>query len=318
MQLPKMKNNLCKTIDFIGIGAPKCGSTWTASCLREAPEILFSKNENWKEISYFNTRLIAQDFLEDKRIEYNYRHKKTIDWYLDQFPNCENGKIIGEFSTEYLFDRDAPYRIRKYFPNTKIIVNLRYPPDFIYSLYWERQTSIYGYINKSFERLLSDEYNYKNIGLYYEHLKRYYEIFSKENIHVILFDDINRNPELVVKKLYGFLEVSTGYIPTLANKQIVPTRIPRSMSIHEMAARLFMTIQKSMPKNAMYYHEMIERCHIAKLYDRLNRRWREKKDKYPTMEASLKKQLSNFYEKDIKRLEGLIERDLSHWYKRQS
>ncbi len=36
-------------IDFIGVGAPKCGTTWVAQCLSEHPQICLSKP---KEINF--------------------------------------------------------------------------------------------------------------------------------------------------------------------------------------------------------------------------------------------------------------------------
>jgi len=303
-----------RNIDFFGIGAPKCGSTWTANCLKEAPEILFSRNENWKEIAYFNKRLMAQDFLNDKGIEYNYRHNKGIDWYLKQFPNHEKGKLRGEYSSEYLFDKKAPYMIKSFFPNIKIIANLRYPPDFLYSLYWEQQTSLYSCTNYSFETLLSKEDNYKNIGLYYHHLKRYYDLFPEKNIHVILFDDIKSNPELVIQQLYSFLGVRKDFIPETLKRKVVPTRIPRSRFIHNMASSLSRIVQKMIPMPAERYHELVNILLIAKIYDRTNRKYRQEKDKYPPMQPKESDYLRNFYRKDIRKLEKLIHRDLSGWY----
>ena len=306
--------DLNRDIDFIGIGAPKCGSTWTANCLKEAPELLFSGNENWKEIAYFNKRLIAQDFLSYKVIEYNYRNNKGIDWYLKQFPDYEEGKLRGEFSTEYLFDKEAPYMIKKFFPNIKIIANLRYPPDFLYSLYWEQQTSLYSCANISFEKLLLKEKNYKNIGLYYDYLKIYYDLFPEKNIHVILFDDIKSNPEFVIEQLYSFLGVRKDFIPQTLKGKVVPTRVPRSKIIHSMTSKLSRIVQKIIPMPAEQYHELVDILLIAKIYDKINRKYRQEKDKYPPMQPKEADHLKKFYREDIQKLEKLIHRDLSSWY----
>ena len=308
-------NKYGKHIDFIGIGAPKCGSTWTAQCLKETPGILFSNNRNWKEIAYFNKKLLAQDFLDIKSIEHNYRYKKPISWYLKQFPNGGNGSLVGEISPEYLFDEESPYKIKNFFPNVKIIVNLRNPVDFLYSLYWEQQTSVYAYKSISFKELLLCESNYKKIGLYYHYLKRYYDSFPKENIHVILFDDIVNNPELTIQQLYDFLRIKEGFIPQTSKQKIVPTRVPKSKVVHSTASKLSRLIQKMIPMSAERYHELVDILLISRAYDKINRRDRQDRDKYPPMQSDEISYLRNYYKKDIQELEHLIQRDLSGWYK---
>ena len=122
-----MKNT---KIDFIGIGAPKCGSTWVSKCLEEHPEILFSASKTRKELRFFNHANFLPDVYESY-IHIDKYEEKGLKWYYEQFPNNESGIIKGEFSTLYLFDEQAPNRIMKHFPDVKILVTLRQPVDMI-------------------------------------------------------------------------------------------------------------------------------------------------------------------------------------------
>ena len=63
-------------IDFIGIGAPKSGTTWLADCLRRHPQIFVPEQ---KELMYFNPYQNAYDPID------NYRYGKPLQWYHDFF-----------------------------------------------------------------------------------------------------------------------------------------------------------------------------------------------------------------------------------------
>ncbi len=42
-------------VDFIGVGAAKCGTTWVASLLENHPQINFSSTKTTKELNFFNS-----------------------------------------------------------------------------------------------------------------------------------------------------------------------------------------------------------------------------------------------------------------------
>src|SRR6056297_562433 len=96
-------------IDFIGIGAQKAGTSSIFHFLKEHPEICTSSK---KEIHFF-----------DK--EYNYL--KGIKFYRKFFNNCSSKNIKGEFTPRYIYHPKVAQRIKKYFPDVKLIVSLRNP-----------------------------------------------------------------------------------------------------------------------------------------------------------------------------------------------
>src|SRR3989344_5640213 len=104
-----MSGNINFKVDFIGVGAPKCGTTWIAECLAEHPDVCFSWN---KEPHFFNR---------------DREYEKSLDYYRTYFKNCENKKLRGEYTVNYLYFDSAADRIKKHFPGTKIIIALRNP-----------------------------------------------------------------------------------------------------------------------------------------------------------------------------------------------
>jgi hypothetical protein len=117
--------------------------------------------------------------------------------------------VKGEFTPSYLFDDKAPLVIRETFPDVKLIVCLRNPIDRAYSAYWSRKN----YIKKEklpFDEAIKEDLMYIDSGLYYKHLSRYLSYFAREQILILLFDDIVLSPEEEIIKVLKFLNVESS------------------------------------------------------------------------------------------------------------
>ena len=99
-----------KSIDFVGIGAQKAGSSWVAEKLRLHPEICLSEP---KELNFFNEK---HPYARPDKDNYQ---SEGISTYLSYFQHCLSQNIRGEFSPNYLWDPRAPERIYQHFPNSK-------------------------------------------------------------------------------------------------------------------------------------------------------------------------------------------------------
>lgn len=275
-------------IDFIGIGTPRAATTWLSTCLKEHPEICLSKI---KETNFFST---------DKKYE------KGIEYYKSYF--LEKDKVLGEFSVEYLASKKAAHRIKKHFPNTKLIVNLRNPADRIYSLYWWNRGRLKEKA-KNFEKALKTNKKYLEEGFCYNKLKEYYSLFNKNKIFVILLKDIKNNPSKVIKQLYSFLGVDENYVPEPVDKLVNPSREIK----YPWLASIVETVQFFYRRGI--YFDFLRKIGLHKkvvnLYENINRKNR----KYPAMNSKTRKKLIAYYKKDIKKTAKLINRDLSHWLK---
>ena len=110
-----MYNKSKFNIDFIGIGAEKAGTTQVSEMLAAHPEICMSEP---KEVSFFNkTESYMQGGI-------NKHYGKDISWYKKHFGHQKKGQILGEFTTVYLYDKEAPKNIHQLYPHTKLIVCL--------------------------------------------------------------------------------------------------------------------------------------------------------------------------------------------------
>ncbi|WP_373031382.1 sulfotransferase domain-containing protein [Sulfurovum sp.] len=280
-----------KKPNFIGVGGHKCATTWISECLRYHPQIFVS---NPKEIRFFTT----------------YFHK-GLAWYLNHFKNIKNQRAVGEFSVSYLTDDDAPKRIKDMLGNVKIIICLRNPVDRFISHYKQYLRS--GRLNKKYEHL--NEKIIKEIitkypemisnGLYCEHLRTYFDLFNNDDIMIVIKDEIDENPQKIIKDLCKFLNVSTDYLPKVLNKQVSPGIIPRIYLIEFLRVRIYIYLHNRIPIIISW----IRKFRIAELYRKLN----NQKSNNNSINTNIKKELYKYYELDIENLEKLIKIKLDSW-----
>ncbi len=182
-------------LDFVGIAAPKSGSTWIADCLREHPQIFISAD---KELTYFSAH-----FVEDQSIE-NYPFHQSIEWYAHFFREAKSGQKTGEFTPAYFRDRIAPERMHELFPDTKLIAVLRHPVRRAFSHYlYDRQLGLDS--GGSFSQALQTRSYLVDYSLYGEKLASFFARFPRERIYVIVFEKFIRTPEKSLHALEKFL-----------------------------------------------------------------------------------------------------------------
>ncbi len=192
--------------DFIIGGAPRSGTTWLYYLLDVHPEVYMAKP----------VKPEPKFFLVDER----YSH--GIDFYSRTwFSENIHAKICGEKSTDYLESAVAAARIRKHLPEVKLIFILRNPIDRAFSNYlWSRMN---GLEHKDFvtalaleeqrERELPEKlkyarpYSYFSRGLYADMLRTYLDLFKREQILCLRYEDIQEKPEFLVERLHRFLGI---------------------------------------------------------------------------------------------------------------
>jgi len=297
-----IKHNNFK-IDFIGIGAPRAGTSWLGQCLAEHPQVNFAKNKETNFFCYNNFKF-AKNIPEFSKL-------KCQDWksYKALFSDNQS-QIKGEFSPSYLYDEMAVELIKKTYPNAKIIVSLRNPVETVYSYYCHIKSLdnwASSYLrSKTFDQTW-EEYNYflPELGFFYKYFKRYFETFLRENIHVIIYDDIKKEPQKVIKELYKFLGIDDTFIPSSLNLKINKSKKVRFEFLLKVSRPIINIIEKFnlRPLIGKYFK------FSSRIYSKII--WR--KQKHPRINEETAKVLKKYYKSDIEKLEQLISRDLSSW-----
>ena len=192
-------------IDFIGIGAPKCGTTWLSAQLDAHPQILFAPD---KEVYYF-----ADTLLRRKAGKELHCFERGEAWYHAQFPPLRGAlSRRGEFCPSYLYSEEAAERIKAYRPDIRLLLCLRPPVEMMYSWYWYNRNAVVASLPSAFVEMMEDPF-LRDIGCYARHLKPYLDRFPAENFLVVQFDAIRRDPDHVRRRIFEFLNVDSDFRP---------------------------------------------------------------------------------------------------------
>ncbi|WP_447971893.1 sulfotransferase domain-containing protein [Nitrospira sp. M1] len=202
MTRPKLK------FDFILLGARKCATTSLYAALRTHPELCLPYD---KEIDLF---------AEEEAYTLGETHWRS--YYQNDWDPAKTLKI-GNCHTCYLYHPQVPDRLKQHNDSLKLIVTIREPiarakSDYIYHkrLGLERRTfkeaitqQLEGHnlSNPSF----TDRYLFS--GLYSDHISQYLQTFGKEQVQIIFFEDLARQPNEWLQKVFQFLDIDTSFIP---------------------------------------------------------------------------------------------------------
>jgi len=268
-------------INFIGIGAQKSGTSWAYACLYEHPEICAPI----KEIHFFSRP----------------RFQEGKDWYESHFKNCEAKKLKGEFSTSYLYSADAPERIRSLYPEVKLIAILRNPIKRAISHYGNAIKS--GEITEttSFDDFCVQDSSVLEQGLYSEQLSRYYRLFSKDQILVLIYEDIKKNPQAFMSQIYRFLGVFDAFVPTMLHSEINVARTPKSVIIDRWMHKVAESLR------AIGFDRLVHKIRQSGLPD-LVRAGNTKTSQKVEIDT---KSLERYFLDDVKKLSAMLNRDLN-------
>ena len=286
--------------NFFIVGAPKCGTTSLYFYLQQHPDIFMCPI---KEPNYFSFEEI-----EKQKLYYRSVHIRSLKKYEALFSGVKTEKAIGEASVSYLYYPLVPLKIKQIVPQAKAIMLLRNPVDRAFSHYL--MDVRLGYVNINFDNIIArksshrmlDLYyqQYVSLGLYYNQVKRYFDVFGNNNVSVIIFDELKTNARAVVKSLYSFLDVDTDYEPDTAQKKnefLMPNNKLMRLLYENRAAR---TAAKALlPKSIATWVNGIFASPMTK----------------PTQSDAAKNILRDIYRADIGELEHLIGADLKTWYK---
>jgi len=284
-------------VDFIILGAQKCGTTTLARILEQHEQISFcSKKEpnfwcstnNWKD---------------------------DIAAYHDRFPKKEN-VLYGEASTSYTFlplynkygksqlslsnkwgsftvnklpfkvtNINIPEDLYEYNPKMKFIYIVRNPYDRIKSAY--KHFYHRAYIYKKINDAIPSESVLIDITRYYTQMKPYIEKFGRENILILNFEDLKSNQQKIRQHLTEFLNIEDKSFNSLGD-------------IHSNKSSVF---------RPPYYLDKVP-FRIRKVISNILNRQNVVAD---PLSYESKKLINYMLKYEVDEISNLMDQDLSHW-----
>ena len=216
--------------------------------------------------------------------------------------------IFGEGSVSYLFYKNVAADIKEYNPKAKIIIMLRNPIDRAFSHYLMDYRL--GFVTESFEDIINKKSSHKNAHLFYQqyievsqYTKQIERYIKEFNIHQILFidyEDFKDDAGKVVKRVYNFLGIESGFKAEI-NKKYNTFTMPNNKCIRFLYS--FIPLRKSLS----YLIPQVVINSINNVFF--------KKDKQSELLSNTRKQLKQFFSEDVKALSLLLNKDFSKWIK---
>jgi len=293
--------------NFLVIGAAKSGTTSLWEYLRQHPQIFMSR---MKEPAYFSFADRAPDFQGPGDLEFNVVTDFTR--YQGLFEGSLGYRAIGEASTQYISGGEAvAERIDKTLPDVRILAMLRHPAERAYAHYnhWVRRgvetaPSLRAAIELERQRRAQNYsfwWLYRDQGFYARQLKPYYDRFGRARVRVVLYDDLFKRPEALLREVLEFLEVDPEQRLDVSQRHNVGY-VPKSRMLHRMLVR-------RNPIKAL----------AKKLLPTPIRRWatsrllRQNSERPLKLDPQLRAELIAGYREDIQALSELTGRDFSRW-----
>jgi hypothetical protein len=298
--------------NFFLVGAARSGTSSLDRYLSQHPQIYITPG---KETHFFANDLFPPRFTGPGDDRLNRLLIRDEDQYAQLFAGVTGAKAVGESSVFYLCFPSTAERIAQTVPDAKIIMILREPVERAYSAY----TFLVGRETLGFEEGLSREQErklkgfepmwwYKELGLYYGQVKHYLEVFGTGRVKVLLYDELFANPGQTLRDVFTFLQVKEDVVIDTSVRYNV-AGVPKSRRLYTLLDHF------------IYNPSPPEKLVKSLVPLPLRRAWASKAIGMFTrpvpVDPQIHAQLKGYFAEDVRKLEGLLQRDLLCWHYRE-
>ncbi len=275
--------------DFIGIGTPRCGTTYLSHLLNQHSDIYFAPY--YKEIHYFDN---------------NYH--RGLKWYSTFYNNTTNHKSCGDFTPSYMFQEKVISLIKEFNPRVKLIVCVRDPVNRAFSHYMQRNRYQNG--KNNFDETI--RHNHQDIlgyGQYGYQLNQVLKHFSKDQIKIIVFEELIEKPQKILSELFEFLNLNNFIINSNETPKNYMKEFHFKIIQHTIRGIRSMGRRYYYFRILLYYlfpgHRLIQK--LKKINMKKVVKNREK------MSLETQQYLIEYYTEDKKLLEKILGKSISNW-----
>lgn len=297
---------------FLVIGAAKSGTTALHHYLRQHPDIYLPAAQ---EPCFFAFEGTQPDFRGPggTAAAINTGAVTALNDYLDLFRGAAGQAARGEVSPLYLYWPGTAERISRHVPDVKLCAILRNPIERAYSAFMHAIREGKEPLCKFKSALCAEPariaqrwgflWRYADMGYYSKQLRRYYDVFPRCQIKVVLYDDLRRDPASLCSELQTFIEVDPAFTPDVSLRHNV-SGLPKSRTVHCMLARKGLLGRLAARTAPLIGRRRLERWQV---------RLRNANLKAIPLPDHLRDLLAARFDPEIDELERLLGRDLSCW-----
>jgi sulfotransferase family protein len=283
--------------NFIMIGVAKGGTTSVSRYLAQHPQIFMCPIKATNFFGYEDARDWKWHDEGDPPLLRNFP-VKTLDEYEAMFAGAKDEIAIGEVSPQYIRCPTAAQRIHERLPKVKLVASLRNPADRAFSGFLMRTRR--GESVESFYKELTAQSSHVKEGFYYRRLKRYLDLFPREQLKIYLFEDFKKDAGKIVAELFAFLGVDTTFTLDTSVRHN-PGAVPRLRLLNRLLySPTLARIARSVLPGMKGTLKQVRQMNLSPA---------------PKLPADLRAELVALYREDILKVQDLLDRDLSLWLK---
>ena len=297
--------------NFFLIGAMKSGTTSLYHYLNQHPDIFFPENKEPHYFAFKDDPEICKGPGDDER--FKDMIVRDYDAYLELYKKADHQSVIGDASAMYIYYGRSAKEIHDFNPDAKILVILRNPVERALSSYKhllrdDRETimDFQEALDAESERVANNFmpiWFYQKAGLYGEQLAPFVDLFG-DQVKILLYDDLVKDQQGTIAEIFRYLGVDDTFMPATGEKFNI-SGIPKSRVLHSLTNNHYgvkKMVTSLMPKS--FRNKVKSRVNQMNI------------DRHSVeMSQSARANLAKYFQDDIRKLETLTGRDLSHWLK---
>ena len=308
------------------VGAPRCGTTSLADYLGRHPAVAFSRP---KEPHYFAIHDL--DGLGDEQLRSTVEGGYLGRFFPDDWPSAE---WLAEGSVSYLYGPEKMAAILRLWPEARFIIGVRDPMKLVPSLHQrylvtgdEDVTDFAKAWRLVPERAAGRQIphscldprllRYDVAGRLGDAVEAFYAAVGRERCHVVVHDDLVRDPPQVYADLLAFLGLPhDGRTDFAPKREAAGTRWPwlqrllkrPPVATSVLAGEKFRTRVASRPKKPAPAPARA----LMRVRKRLLK-WNRTPPPEIRLSPALRQELHDAFAADVAKLGRLLDLDLSHW-----
>lgn len=286
-------------IDIVIAGVQKAATTSLKNYIGEHPGIV---THSTPEFGYFSIDS-----------EYQMPYTSVLSKY--NVHTVKEKKLLIK-NVDIIFFEEHISRVKEHHHNAKIIVVLRNPVSRAYSAYWFArrrgwenidvfEDAIAANPDRFSDKLHISNVSYLDKGNYAGQIETLHKYFRRQQVLVLLQEDLKDNAAATMKQVYDFCEIDSSYQPNLN----VEYNVSAKARVQTLAR---LTVTDNAIKTGL--KKIIPNTYLRKLRKTITA-LNEKDFTPPSINEITKLKLVSHFKPLNEKLEVLINRDLSHWSK---
>ena len=234
----------------------------------------------------------------------------TLSDYQQMYEGRIRETAVGEASPLYLYSKKAPGQILHHVPEARLIAILRSPVEQAYSHYLYARRQMLEPLDDFVAALQAEQernekswqplFQYSEFPKYGEQLSRYFDLFPREQLKILTYEEFRDDPLDVMSEIFSFIGTDKNFIPDVSYRPNAGG-IPSNRFLQSAVVKPHLATRLA----GYLLPEEVKR----RIRDMVSDRNLEKPDIPGDAKAILLSRLQG----DIIRLQELLDRDLAAW-----